>query len=141
MIEKHKKPFSEPSNLFLANVDDFLTFAIVKGKFIGEMKSENSWKPIEVAPGSLRPSCLDNGNGTYSIDIRFRVPFASHLNNALLTQLSKHRHVARYTSQSGVEMMAGTVENFLKLEFSKPENFDGYDCTLKGIQTTPECFL
>ncbi len=141
MIEKHKKPFAEPSRLHLAAVEDFRLFAIARGNLICQFHPSKNWKEIEVSPGTLRPSCLANDNGTYNINIQFRIPYASKLNTALLTQLSKQRHVALYTSQSGIDTVAGTVENPLKLEFSKPENFDGYDCTLKGVQTSPECFL
>ena len=140
-MNKNSQPYSEPRNLKLALVSSFIYFASSGGLFVGQIQNETDWHDIPCVPGTLQVSCQPNESGFYDVNISFRVSFADPENQAFMNIFRHAPLVARYTSGAGKEKLAGTAENFLKLNFGTPPGFDGYECTLKGTQKDPELFI
>jgi hypothetical protein len=140
-MNKNNKPYSEPKDLKIAFASSFLFFAYAKNKYIGQIKKETDWNTIPIVPGSLQTSCTLNDTDSYDIQITFRVSFAEPENQSYILQFLNLPLIARYVSASEQTKIAGTVENFLLLSINTPAGFDGYECTLKGTQKTPELFL
>jgi len=140
-MEKNNQPYSRPHAVKLAFVRDFKSFCIVSGKFIGAMKLTASWQEIPEVPGTLQTSCVPDTSGLYTFTAKFRVSLASESNHKKMMKYLKQDVVIRYTSAAGRERLGGTKENPLSFTFSEVERFDGYECTVTGIQKIPESFI
>ena len=142
-MEKNNQPYSRPHGVKIAFCNDFNSFAILNGKFLGAMKQSASWNEISEVLGTLQPACTPNAAGKnplYTFIAKFRVAFASESNHKKLMKYIGKDIVMRYTSAAGQERLAGTKENPLSFNFTEVEGFDGYECTVTGIQKIPESF-
>ena len=140
-MNKNQQPYSEPRALKLARVSSFLYFASSGSLFAGQIQNAADWLDIPCVPGSLQTSCKPNANGFYDVEITFRVSFDDPDNQAYMGIFIDTPLVASYTSGGDKEKIAGTAENFLKLQFGTAPGFDGYECTLRGTQKHPELFI
>lgn len=143
-MEKNNQPFSRPHGVKIAFVRDFNSFTIVNAKFVGTMKPTASWQDITEVRGTLQPSCTPDATGKthiYTFIAKFRVAYSSQLNHKKLMKYVGQDVIIRYTSAAGQERIGGTKENPLTFTFTEVEGFDGYECTVTGIQKTPEAFI
>lgn len=140
-MEKYGKPFSEPCNLNLAFAKNISSFGVAGGTCIITFDSFGGWIPVQTSPSTLKPTVTYNENGTYNISIVFRVPTASKANLEFIQRFANNKVIAKYTSSSKNTPVAGTKESPLTFTFTKPDGFDGYECTLKGVQTMQETYL
>ena len=141
-MEKNNQPYSQPSNLRLAFSTDFASFVVVQNKFYGNFKMNKDWRSVDIVPGTLKASCLGRAESSelFDINVSFRVSYASANNQLEMENWAKYKVIVLYTSASGLEKIAGTKEYPLKMVISNPDGFDGFECSLTGIQTTAECF-
>jgi len=142
-MEKNNKPYSDSSSLKLAFSTDFHSFTVIHHRFHGYFGSNKNWIAIPEVPGTLKTSVASDGKKTplYSVNIKFRVAYDSEANRIELDKWTASRVLATYKSASGKDMVAGTKSSPLTFSYSKVEGFDGYECTLTGVQITPECFV
>jgi hypothetical protein len=47
----------------------------------------------------------------------------------------------QYTTAGGQQRIAGSKMYPLLIMINEPEGFDGYEITVSGTQTDPECFI
>jgi len=142
-MKKNSNPYSEPCNIKLVFSSDFSSFTIIHGKLMGFLKSQKDWTAIPEVPGTLKPSVTSNGlkPALYTVNIVFRVSYATAENQQELERWTRAKVIAQYTTGGGQQVVAGTFAHPLTFSFSQPEGFDGYECTLTGTQTQPACFI
>jgi hypothetical protein len=143
-MEKNTNAYTQQHGVSLAFAKDFKSFAIVAGRFFGSFFNYKNWEAIAEVPGTLVVSVIpDNtgGNTVYNVSAKFRVSYSGLSNKSLLEKYTKDGVILKYTSGGRQERIAGTKENFLTLTISEPEGFDGYECTLVGMQNCPQSFV
>lgn len=142
-MDKNNRPYSAPHSLRLAFASDFASMGAIHNRWFGNFKNRKAWISVPEVPGSLLPGCASDGKTPplYTINIKFRVSYDSEENRREIESWTTEGVVATYISAAGKAMVAGSKMHPLTFSFSKVEGFDGYDCTLAGIQTTPESFM
>lgn len=142
-METNKNPYSLPSSVSLAFVDDLLSFGTVHSLFFAQFKPNTDWYILPEVTGSLQPNIkpLEEGaNSIYEVDVSFRVAYATPENQNKLELFTTSGLILKYKKGSGKYAVLGTKNNFLSFSFSVSDSFDGFVCNLKGTQTTPECY-
>ncbi|HLP03838.1 MAG TPA: hypothetical protein VK152_00275 [Paludibacter sp.] len=140
-MKKNNQPFSRPRGVKLAFTGSFNSFLVHKGKFFGSLKQTEKWHEINEVPGTLTTSCIPDEKGLYAVSVKFRVALADESTTNELNRYTNNKLVMRYTSAAGLGRLLGTKENPLRFTFSEVEGFDGYECTLTGMQKVPESFI
>jgi hypothetical protein len=143
-MNTNEKVYSEPHGVKLAFADDFNSFVTIHGKFYGIFKKNCNWYSIPETPGTLKPSVIqDSASKTplYAVSHKFRVSFASIENRNELNIFRGCRLIMQYTTAGGQQRIAGSKMYPLFIMINEPEGFDGYEITVSGTQTDPECFI
>ena len=143
-MEKNAQPFSEPHGVKFAFADDFNSFTIVGGKFYGTFKKNCTWHDVPEVPGTLKPSTNQSDASKtplFVVSHVFRVSFASLNNRNELNRYLRRGIIMRYTSAGGQERISGQKATPLLISISEPEGYDGFQITVTGTQTDPECFI
>jgi len=143
-MNTNEKVYSEPHGVKLAFTDDFKAFGTIRGRFFGTFYKNGNWYSIPETPGTLKPSVMqDSASKTplYAVSHKFRVSFASIENRNELDIFRGRGLVMQYTSAGGQQRIAGSKMYPLLITINEPEGFDGYEITVSGTQTDPECFI
>lgn len=142
-MQRNTKLYTEARELKLAFASDFQNFTTIRGKFIGTFKPNIGWVSMDTVPGTLVNSRVSDGGkpAIYTLNIKFRVSYDC-LENALeIETWSKQPVVASFVNGSGKRLIYGSKESHLRLSYTKPEGFEGYECELTGASMYGEVFI
>lgn len=142
-MEKNTYATGQQCGVQLIPSDLVEAFGVIDGKLLISMAKFGEWIKIDEVPGTLSVVCTSDGLNpvSYTISGKFRISFDSLSNQKTIEQLSRYPVLLKYRTGGWKTKIAGTKEFPLRLTYSTIENFDGYECTLSGIQPQPECFI
>ena len=142
-MKKRTNLYSEVSALTLALVSDFSGLFVTDNQMFGMLKYGKSWVETMAIPGSIRVNAIsdEEKHPTNEITIKYRVSYQEIDNLTTLEKWLGREIIASYITGGGNRVACGSKEFPLSFSFSMLEDFEGYECTLKGSSTAIHSFF
>jgi hypothetical protein len=142
-MKKNDQLYTEAHGLQLAYASDFSSFVAIRGRFYGNLKPGSQWIEMPSIPGTLMNGSTSDGNTPpmYTLNIKFRVSYDELENQQEIEAWAAAPVIARFTNGSGQGVIYGSKMYPLRLRYTKPEGFEGFECEIKGLSDTAQTYV
>lgn len=100
---------------------------------------------IDTVANTIDPNInnQDTDAGTiYNVSLSFRIAYTNPDTTIMLQTLKNYGSlVVKFRTPGKRTLLFGSIEYPVRLTFSTPSNFDGYEVTLTGTQDLPPAFI